>query len=95
MTYNDKLEQALHGVGEDDKINDIICFAYYAGQKKATKEICDKHAEIMKIVRKRARATRYHRMAEAILPPSDIIYSAAYAGDYTEVFKNKLWEEEQ
>jgi len=58
-------------------IREIAHLIYYA-QGIAVKQVCDKHNAIMTDVRSKARALRYHHMAEAILPKTDIIHDGRY-----------------
>lgn len=90
MTYTERVERALQEStqepGEPEYINRLILMAYQLGKTRAAREVCDQHSAQLRTAREKARALRYHAMAEAILPSSDLIYHPDYSGDYVETF---------
>lgn len=82
MTRNDRISQAIGSEWAPGEINELIRVAYYLGLHRGVKAVCDAHSAQLQAAREKARALRYHAMAEAILPASDIIYHPEYGGDY-------------
>ena len=98
MKYEERLQRALKPewngdtLRYGDELDNLLQYAYRRGRETAAKEICDEHNQKMIAAREKARATRYHKMAESILPESDIIYSGDYAGDYGDMFGADEWK---
>lgn len=58
-----------------------VAAIYWYAQSVAVKSVCDRHSDIMRQARRKARACRYHKMAESVLPESDEIYDPRYGED--------------
>lgn len=93
MTYRERIKRALSEdgwkttePGEPDYINRLIQVAYYMAKTEGVRTICDQHSAQLRQAREKAQALRYHKMAEAILPSSDLIYHPDYSGDFAETF---------
>ena len=58
-----------------------VAAIYWYAQSVAVRSVCDRHADIMRDVRRQALACRYHKMVESMLPESDEIYDPRYGED--------------
>jgi len=59
-------------------VNTLAHLIWYS-ESIGVKRICDKHAQLIKEMRDRASATRYHNMANAIICKAYQIYDGCYA----------------
>lgn len=76
---------------ETDSIDKLIVMAYYIGREQAAKDVSDMYSAHMAEQSARAAASRYHKMAAAILDNGDgYIYSGDYAGDMTATFGSDI-----
>lgn len=86
MTKRERIQHAIGETWVPGEVNELIRVAYYLGLHHAARRVCDAHSAQLRAAREKARALRYHHMAEAILPTSDLIYDPEYAGDYAMEF---------
>ena len=96
MTYKELLKIALKDPWnweENPESLKLMQYAYYAGEERATKIICDKARKIFSEQREKAKQCRYHNMAEQIIGKQTMIYSVNYSGDFTELFGDDIISE--
>ena len=92
MKMIDRIDKAISTLedGQYRGVDGLIAVAYWIGKHDGVVEVCNKHAEIVFEMRKRADNCRYHKMAHAIIgerqgtPYDDIIYHPDYSSDFTD-----------
>lgn len=86
MTLKERVLKSLEANMDGDTIDKLLQFAYYMGRETATKSICDRHNEIIKMQKERANQCRYHKLAADIIGQFTFIYSDDYDGDFIDAF---------
>lgn len=91
MTVLEKINKIItEGVNtEIDSTDKLIYLAYYFGRELAIKEISDKHNKLVDEQKTRAKACRYHKMANEIIGDT-FIYSTEYRQDMIKTFGNDI-----
>lgn len=98
MTYQERIEQVLHG--GDSETERLIRYAYYLGKTRAARAVCDEHSKRLAAMRVAASKARYHHLAHTIIDAGqavrgdgwevagnpDAIYHPDYDGDYADTF---------
>jgi len=81
MDMKTKISQALNG--EYKGIDGLIAVAYWIGKHDGVVEVCDKHRAIISAMRDRARAVRYHHLANNVIGQGPgQIYHPDYSSDF-------------
>lgn len=90
MTLQQKVDEIIKTVDttNSDEISKLVKFAYYYGAEQATKNVLDKHNDIIHEQKKRAAGCRYSNMAKKIIGDNTFIYSDNYSGGFTNTFGN-------
>jgi hypothetical protein len=90
MKAIDKVNELVSQNGpEPSTLEQLVVFAYYMGREEATKRICDEHNRRIKVMRDRANAMRYYKLASSVIgAEGSMIYSSDYAGDVISTFGN-------
>ena len=94
MTCIEKIKSIIDAPNQDgydmerDDWRKLVAIAYYYGRESATREVCDRHNEIIRQQRTRASESRYHKLAGSVIgaEKETFIYSPDYAGDMTSFF---------
>lgn len=74
--------------GKSASLEKLVYIAYFMGREEAARRVCDKASDLIKAQRQRAKACRYHGMANAIIGDADYIFDGDYSGDMTDAFGN-------
>lgn len=91
MTYKERLKKALSCIKTDeDSIDRLIAYAYYAGREQATREYSREVKKVLKAQKERASSLRYNKLGLYVQGDIDYIRSGDYAGCYQDEFGGDL-----
>lgn len=86
MTILDAITADVQRDLQNPEITDLLWLAYQIGREDGVRDMSDKYRALIRQMRERADACRYHKMAHDVIGDKDYIYHPDYAGDMKSMF---------